>query len=40
MLVTLCQLSVVLFSLFSVVWDFLVGCLVFFTEGFVLSSIL
>lgn len=33
MLVTLCQLLVVLFSLFRVVWDFLVGCLGFFTEG-------
>lgn len=33
MLVTLCQLLVVLFSLFRAVWDFLVGCLGFFTEG-------
>lgn len=40
MLATLCQLLVVLFSLFRVVWDFLVGCLGFFTESSVLSSIL
>lgn len=32
-LCTLCQLLVVLISLFRVVWDFLVGCLGFFTEG-------
>lgn len=38
MLATLCQLSVVLVSLFRVVWDFLEGCLGFFTESSVLSS--
>lgn len=40
MLVTLCQLLVVLFSLFRVVWDFLVGCLGFFTEGSVLYPLM
>lgn len=38
MLATLCQLLVVLVSLLRVVWDFLVGCLGFFTESSVLSS--
>lgn len=37
MLAPLCQLLVVLVSLFRAVWDFLEGCLGFFTESSVLS---
>jgi hypothetical protein len=38
MLATLCQLLVVLVSLFRAVWDFLEGCLGFFTESSVPST--